>query len=278
MNKIIWIASYPKSGNTWFRLFLTNLLRDAEEPADINDTESTPIASARGIADEEIGVETSDLTPAEIARLRPKVYEQVASEAEEPLFMKVHDAWTLLDDGTPLLSARATRGAIYIIRNPMDVAISAADFNGSEIYAFIARLADNKATLASQPKRLADQLGQILLSWSEHVLSWVDRSGVPIHVMRYEDMGAEPLAAFTAAVRFAGLEHDEEQIARAIRFSAFDELKRQEQEKGFREKSVKQKQFFRSGTAGGWADVLTGQQVEQVIADHGPVMKRFGYL
>jgi hypothetical protein len=45
MNGIIWLASYPKSGNTWFRVFLTNLLRDADTPASINELKRTPIAS-----------------------------------------------------------------------------------------------------------------------------------------------------------------------------------------------------------------------------------------
>ena len=36
MSGIVWLASYPKSGNTWLRVLLTNYLRDTGEPADIN--------------------------------------------------------------------------------------------------------------------------------------------------------------------------------------------------------------------------------------------------
>ncbi len=43
---IVWLASYPKSGNTWFRVFLSNLMGELEEAANINDLKSTPIASA----------------------------------------------------------------------------------------------------------------------------------------------------------------------------------------------------------------------------------------
>ena len=67
---IIWLASYPKSGNTWMRTFLTNYWRDAAEPVDINSLEGGPIASARRVFDDAVGVEASDLTPAEIERLR----------------------------------------------------------------------------------------------------------------------------------------------------------------------------------------------------------------
>ena len=92
MNGIIWLASYPKSGNTWFRVFLTNLRGEEGGPADINKLRSTPIASARGIFDDEAGVEASDLTPDEIDRLRPEIYMHLHKQAEETLFMKVHDA------------------------------------------------------------------------------------------------------------------------------------------------------------------------------------------
>ncbi len=53
---IIWPASYPKSGNTWFRVFLTNLRGEQEKSADINNLHRTPIASARGIFDDEVGL------------------------------------------------------------------------------------------------------------------------------------------------------------------------------------------------------------------------------
>ena len=36
MGKILWLASYPRSGNTWLRAFLHNLFRNSAEPYDIN--------------------------------------------------------------------------------------------------------------------------------------------------------------------------------------------------------------------------------------------------
>jgi aryl sulfotransferase len=56
---IVWLASYPKSGNTWLRVLLTNYLRDASEPADINQLFGAPIAGARRRFDEWVGVEGS---------------------------------------------------------------------------------------------------------------------------------------------------------------------------------------------------------------------------
>jgi len=96
---IIWLASYPKSGNIWLWIFLTNLRRDGEEPVNINELDGGPIASARALFDEATGIESSDLTPEEIDRLRPGVYEQLATGANETLFLKVHDAYTYTTDG-----------------------------------------------------------------------------------------------------------------------------------------------------------------------------------
>jgi Sulfotransferase domain len=278
MGKIIWLASYPKSGNTWFRVFLTNLTQDSDTPADINDLERTPIASARPLFDDAAGVEASDLTHDEIDRLRPLLYEQLAENSEETLFMKVHDAFTVTSDGTPMFARAATRGAIYFIRNPLDVAVSYAHHSAAPIDRTIKSMGRANHALVSNPNRLHNQLRQRLLTWSGHVLSWVDEPGLPVHVMRYEDMKRNTFDVFRGAVRFAGLPDDRARIEKALSFSEFSVLQAQEQELGFREKMPRSKSFFRKGETGSWREALTERQVQQIIADHGPVMRRFGYL
>ncbi len=74
MGGIYWLASYPKSGNTWFRVFLRNLLEDGDKPADINEIHTGSIASGRGWLDEVLGFDTAELEPDEVDRLRPEVY------------------------------------------------------------------------------------------------------------------------------------------------------------------------------------------------------------
>ena len=125
---IIWLASYPKSGNTWFRFFLRALLNE-------NETRGCEMgmASSREVFDDYTGICSSDLTNDEIDSLRPGVYEQVVADAEKlPIFAKTHDACTNLADGEPMLSRKATAGAIYLIRNPLDVAVSFAYHSGHE--------------------------------------------------------------------------------------------------------------------------------------------------
>ena len=115
--KIIWLASYPKSGNTWFRVFFTNLVMGFTEPADINNLTGGPISSSRDTFDDLAGTAASDLTPEEIDLARPDIYRHLAHEFEEERrFMKTHDAYTLLPDGRPMFPADISHSTVYIIR------------------------------------------------------------------------------------------------------------------------------------------------------------------
>lgn len=67
-------------------------------------------------------------------------------------------------------------------------------------------------------------------------------------------------------------------IGKAVRFSDFQVLSRQEAEKGFRERPTEAERFFRQGKSGGWRSQLTAAQAARIVADHGEVMRRFGYL
>ncbi|HEX9079145.1 MAG TPA: sulfotransferase domain-containing protein [Desulfuromonadaceae bacterium] len=278
MKGIVWLASYPKSGNTWFRVFLNNLLAGGDEPADINDLKIAPIASARDIFDDGIGIEASDLSAEEIDLLRPRLYSHLAEETEGPLFMKIHDAYTLVADNTPLIPEKATAGALYFIRNPLDVAVSFAHHIGCDYDTSITYIARDDRFFCGEPGRLHVQLRQRLLSWSGHVESWMDHPPFPVCLIRYEDMKLRTLETFTNAVRFAGLPHVHEQIRKALDFSSFDNVQKQECAEGFREKNPASVRFFRKGEIGSWREELTDGQAARVVRDHCKVMRRFGYL
>ena len=278
MSNLVWLASYPKSGNTWFRVFLANLRSNAALPVDINRLTDYPIASSRALFDEATGLAAADLTHDEIERLRPRVYEHLAAQAREVRFLKIHDAFTLTSEGEPQVSRPAAAKAVYFIRNPLDVAVSFAHHSSKAVDEVIAQMADEQLASYAKPGRLHLQLRQLLTSWRRHVLSWVEAPGLCVHVVRYEDMKQQPMETFSAAVRFAEMSYGVEKIQRALAFSAFEEMQRQEQAHGFAEKQPEAKSFFRAGKAGGWRGVLTPPQVERIIRDQGDVMRRFGYL
>lgn len=278
MSGIVWLASYPKSGNTWFRIFLSNLLGDAPSPADINKLTGTTIASARKAFDDAVGFEASDLTPDEIDLLRPDIYRLWAEEADETPYHKIHDAYTRLPDGRPLVPPEATAAVIYMIRNPLDVAASFASHCGCDIDRAIRNMGEMDFSFCREDEKITTQLRQRLLTWSGHALSWVDAPGLRLHVIRYEDMKHTPLETFSQAARFLGLPDDRDAIENALKNSDIRELQRQEKDKGFRERSAKAPAFFRKGKTGGWRTELTEEQAARIIRDHGDVMGRFGYL
>ena len=274
MKGIVWLASYPKSGNTWFRAFLANLLHGGDQPVDINAFGTTSFA-ARPSYDRALGWESSDLTVTEIQGARLAVQEVIARE-DDTVF-KVHEAFTDPCDGQPLFSVSATRAVLYFLRHPLDVAVSFSHHRGKDLDNTIARMNNPLAVMAANDDNLDIQLPQPLGSWSSHVRSWVDAPGLPVHVLRYEDMLARPQEVFTAACRFAGFPDDPARVARALEHSRFEVLQQQEQAKGFRESSGG-RTFFRKGQAGAWREVLSPAQVSAIVGQHGEVMRRFGYL
>ncbi len=274
MSGIVWLASFPKSGNTWFRAFLTNLIANKRDPADINALNFVNFSSRQHF-DEALGWETSDLPLEAVNRLRPHVQEVLARG--ENVFYKAHEAFTHPVSGEPMFSLGATRAALYFIRNPLDVAVSFSAHIGKDVDEAIKQMNNRKAHLAASGG-LRPQLAQPLGDWSWHVRSWVDAPGLRVHVIRYEDMLARTQEVFTAACRFAGLPDETERVALALEHSSFEQLQKQEKAKGFDEANRSDKLFFRSGRAGSWREVLSPGQVARIVDCHGEVMRRFGYL
>lgn len=273
---IFWLASYPKSGNTWFRSFLTALLRGGDT-IDINALAANMIASSRSWLDDVLGFDTADLRHDEIDALRGHVYGWRDGPAGVS-YHKTHDAYRQASDQAPAFFGGRSLGALYFIRNPLDVALSYAHHNGTSVDRAIADMADPQYGLCRPTRRLLPQVRQHMGSWSQHVLGWVDDSDCGCLVLRYEDMHTDALATFTKAAQFLGLSADAAAIARAVRASAFAALREQESVHGFGERPAGQSQFFRQGQSGTWRTQLTDAQIWQILSDHAPVMRRFAYL
>ena len=277
MGKILWLASYPKSGNTWTRVFLENYCRPGLQAAAINSLEIMN-ASYRSYTDDLLGVETSNLTVDEIAQYRAQGLVFLAQQPSKNLILKVHDAFDAVPGGNALFAPQASRGAVYVLRNPLDVAVSYAAYLNEDLNQVIQSMASEKRALAYRTSRLYEQLQQQLRSWSQHVLSWMDQTLIPVRLVRYEDLFFHPAEAFAEVVRFAGLPESPERLQTAIEASSFSTLQKQEQENGFRERPLGAPAFFRKGQVGSWRGVLNDEQRDQIVRDHHEVMLRFGYL
>ena len=173
MMPILWLASYPRSGNTWLRVFLSNLwAEDDAGAADINQLNVSSHAADRYTFDEALAIESSDMSPDEVDRLRPHVYRAMAAQASAPLIVKVHDAYGFTSGGEPLFPADVSVGAIYVVRNPLDVAVSLVHFWNRPADEVIDAMARGDHALAG--RGLSRQLAQRLLSWSRHVFRlWI---------------------------------------------------------------------------------------------------------
>ncbi len=131
---IVWIASYPKSGNTWTRAFLHNLTRLMNGEAgeqDINDMarfstwdlERTRYARILGFEPD------NAIHRKEIAATRGAVHQEIADSAQGLVFIKTHNC-LVMDRGYSTINFAVTAGVIYVVRNPLDVVISSSSHLG----------------------------------------------------------------------------------------------------------------------------------------------------
>lgn len=287
----VWLASYPKSGNTWFRILLANLTATSDTPADINALpRHCYIASSREPFDNITLLDSSLMTDDEINGLRPLVHEHLAGAGPDdddsesnclPVqFIKTHDAYSCTSSGEPLLAGRrGADGAIVIVRDPRDVAASLANHQGCSIDETIAFMNDTNAALCGKPDRQHSQFRQLLQGWSAHVESWLSQRDIPVHLVRYEDLKADTVTALGDALGFAQIGAGADAIDRAVRLADFAGLQEQERDKGFREAQrwPKDRKFFRRGEAGSWRDELTTEQIARIETEHAPMMRRLGY-
>jgi hypothetical protein len=274
---IVWLASYPKSGNTWTRAFLSNLvtvMAGEEEELDVNSINRFSVGeSFTQLYKDLCGFEPKPDDHRKVAENRHRVQEVIADQFEGLIFCKTHNA-LVIDRGQSIINFAVTSGAIYIVRNPLDVAISLAHHIGRSIDEAISVMATQDAETPIDETRVHEVWG----SWSQHVESWTRKPHPAIYVMRYEDMLSDPEKTFGALARHLLLNPTADELALAIKRSSFESLSNHEEKSGFQEKPKHADRFFREGRAGQWKDVLAPKQVDLIVNAHGGTMKRFGYL
>jgi hypothetical protein len=273
LRTLVWLASYPKSGNTWLRAFLANYFIDGLEPVSINDMQKISFGDSSAPAYADLGrCNPAILSPGQVVALRERHLERVSRNAPVN-FVKTHNAHIRIT-GRWLIPARLTRAAVYIIRDPRDMVLSYADHFALVPARAAAAIASPKNHVPTNSRTVMQFFG----NWSDHVRSWVRAKDFKVLVLRYEDLLADPAAQFEKVLRLIGAPVDPDMLAQATRFSSFDVLAAQEAATGFREKGGTQARFFRKGVSGQWRGALPGDIVERIVAEHGAVMKRYGYL
>lgn len=283
----VWLASYPKSGSTWFRAILWAL--DHPDPADaeveLEHLGAGPMASDRSLFDLATGLDSGDLPAPVVEDLRSPAHEWLlrrppVGRLTGGLWVrKTHDAWTRAPSGGPLVPVSASRGAVYLVRNPLDVCVSYGHHQGgADLDSVIDQLNDPADAMAAERDRRCLQLPQHLGGWSNHVTSWLDQDDLPVTVVRYEDLHDPSSAAVVEAVRRCGRAVTDGEVERARERCRFARLAGSEERSGFSERPPLAERFFRRGRIGDWRDHLTAAQVRRVVGEHGEVMARLGYL
>lgn len=164
---IAWLASYPRSGSTWVRFLLTAYRHGA-------------IGRSTDVAREVPDIHGPDAVRADIA---------ARLDRGTPLIVKTHVPWTAHHP-----FAAWTARAVLLVRHPRDVLLSSLAFHrtlgrptppddAEAARAFIAESGD--------PAWRAAGFG----TWSRHAQSWLDVCAHPVHVLRYEDLRADPAHA-----------------------------------------------------------------------------------
>lgn len=274
MGNIVWLASYPKSGNTWLRAFLANLLANPSAPLPFEewlrygDDEALPYRFS-----EVAGCDSTSMDIDRLSEVRPQVHALIAARSRGTAFVKTHNLNGSFA-GHPLHNFDVTAGAIYVVRNPLDLVIGMAAHFSLSLDEAIERLGNVDVATANDALFVTQMLG----SWSRHVSSWADAAGPKVLVVRYEDMLEKPTKFFLKVARLIGQGGDRGRVDRAIRFAGFHQLQGMERQTGFREAPRADAPFFRAGRANQWRERLSREQVQRVISDHGSVMQRFRYL
>lgn len=274
MGRITWLASYPKSGNTWLRAIVDRIVRP-ERPFDLNALgETAPAFSGlteRFLAEHRIDVPLA--APGEVRRYWAAVQHAICANAEADTFLKTHNVAAKFDCGH-FPDPEVTRSAIYAVRDPRDVAISFAHHYRQSLGLAVAALCTSSA-FNFKPEQIGRT--ELLTSWGEHVASWTAAKRFPVLVLRYEDLLADAGAGLRRIAGFLGRQLSAEEVESVVAATAFDRLRRQEAESGFTE-AVRAGRFFRIGKAEQWRAVRDQSIFGPLLARFARPMRRYGYL
>lgn len=256
---LIALASYPKSGNTWMRALLQAAMSDPPGQIRLDALEVGSLnAGSREVFETATGLDIDTLTNAEILARRPAVFDALAASAKDtPVFLKTHDANLPAGQEDAPYRSPPFGGAIYLVRHPLDVAVSYAAHSGlgiAETVAFMidadAHIADYLPAIAKSGRRPLGQVPQPVSSWAGHVQSWADQAPKPCIWVRYEDLLSDTAGELDRVDIGLGLGLGRDRIAAAVLAAKFERLQEAEARHGFPEAPRRAERFFRQGASG----------------------------
>ena len=272
---IFWIASYPKSGNTWLRLLISNYLW----PNDPNPFESLKNINSfpkkkhfEGIVDEN-AIKKDRF---EIFRYFITAQDKINLNNELNIF-KTHNSNVSIK-GYPFTNSDNSCGAIYVVRDPRSVAVSHSYHHKYSFEKSTDRILDDRAIAEAYNNN--DVYLEARLSWKVNYVSW-KKSNIPKIIIRYEDLHNDPSNQFMEVLKFINkfkkIEINENKINEVIKKCSFKKVSENEKNNGFIEKKGEEN-FFRKGIVDEWKTVLKKNLVEKIEKECGEEMRELNYL
>ena len=267
----VWIASYPKSGNTWIRCLLEAYRRGGT--LDINDMRITSADGGATIMQGVSPIPIGDLGLRGELLLRPCAMLNLLARLSKPIWIKTHFA-NIQPDGLPrCIQPDFTERAVYVLRDPRSVFLSYSKYFNYTLDKAIESMANVDFTIGGTDTHALT----LISSWSNHVRSWTGEQEFPVHVVKYEDLEKDAGKELTEILTFLGTEVDEDLIKKAVAASDINNVKRDEEENGFRENRKSERGTFFNGNRK-YEDELGPKYIRKIEEDHGEVMKLLGYL
>ena len=266
---ITWIASYPKSGNTWVRFLLEAYRSNGH--IDINDAR---LARADGGAQIINCVSPQPIGPLELEGellLRPAGLLNLIAHNGAGVFVKTHFCNLQRKDCPPSIPPQWTHRAVYIVRDPRSVLLSGSKFFGMSLDKMAEAMANKDFVIGG-----TDEFARTWVSsWTNHVASWVGEKNFPVHIVRYEDLQQYPVSELKGIIEFLGDEFDPVRGQAAVDATRLSKLREQEEKDGFKENVTDGKTFF--GTGRDWKSEIGARWSGRIEDDHSEVMHKLGY-
>ena len=279
---IIWISSYPKSGNTWVRALLSSYFYSKDGNFHFDLLEQIKEFPKHSDYLNEISV-NSNL--AEITKeWIPAQRKLNLKHNNSTFFLKTHSAICNVE-GSDFTDKENSLGAIYVVRDPRNVILSLSNHFDYSIEKSLEMIC-NKKQIITNPTKENRHFGFTVVSdWQNHYRTWKNFKLVEVKIVKYEDLILSPKNTFISILNFINkfmqVDIDEDRIKNVLMSTEFSKLQQSENKYGFKESSNMSgfnKKFFNLGPKNDWKNLLKKEIKEKIENHFKEEMKELGYL
>ena len=270
---IIWIASYPKSGNTWMRALLSTYLYYKGDKFDLKNLAKIPNFIADKYFEPIVNLELIK-NSLKISEYWNSAQSRINLQGEERIF-KTHTACVSINN-IGFTNEINTAGYIYLVRDPRAVVCSMSAHSNTSTDSVVKNLFDERMVGYNGKNGLTE----FTSSWKINYNSWKKKKKFPGILIKYEDMIDNTEKELKKTLSFLkdklNLELDDERIKQTVKLCNFSKLRKEEDEKGFEE--AKNGKFFRKGKKDSWKEELNPNLKHEIEKNLKTEMEELGYL